>query len=315
MEKLKKLKLINIIENYQYIGMGSIHYYDFILMYKFLNIQNSVSIDDKETKKRFEFNRPYQFVEFENEKTTIYLARLDWKKIKNHLIWLDYDSKLEYFMLDDISLVLNNCNAQDILIVTIDGRCPLEIDPKNPENKPREEFWNNFEPYISDKYKDSSNINPENFPDIIQDICFNYIRDKEIYAPFKYYNIFSYKYSDTAEMYTFGGIFDNSDKSLKNIKNEKFVSLTGDMIEIDAPILTYHEKIHLDQEIKKCKHIIKEYSEEIQKALTDGDKKKITKKYEKKMKKELPFELTSIQDLIYYVDYCKYYPQYYEGLI
>lgn len=315
LEVLGKLKLKRAIEEYKYIGMGSIHYYDFILIHKYLCIKDLISIDNKKTRRRFEFNRPYEFVKFKKSKTTDFLSTYTWDKNDSHLIWLDYDGGLENYMLEDIALVIQNCNKQDILIVTIDGRCPPELDENNKKRKPREEFWDNFSMFTSSHYKNSSDVCPENFPDIIQNICINYIKDKDALEDNKFNQFFCFKYADTAEMFTFGGIIDENDDSLKPVEKHDFVSLDGHIIEIDIPILTYHEKIHLDKEIEKCIKIKEDYLQQIKTVKNSKEKKKVIKKFEKKMNDTLKFELTSIDDLIFYTDYCKYYPQYYEGLI
>lgn len=310
-ETLKKLKLKNEIENYKYIGMGSIHYYDFILIHKFLNIKKLVSIDDKETKKRFNFNKPYEFIKFYNQKTNDFLAELSWNKNENYLIWLDYDQKLNSDMLGDIALVAQNCNPQDILIFTIDARCPPEKDPKNDHRLPRKEFWDEFGSYTSKKFNDISYVRPKYFIELLQDICLNFIGEKEVYKKVKFHQIFSFKYKDGAQMFTLGGIFDKNADAIKDIKNLGHVSTDRRIVEIDAPILTYHEKFHLDAMIDTCRNLVEEY----EKQLKEEDRIKITKKMEKKMNEDLPFELSSIDELKSYVKYYKYFPQYYEGII
>ena len=63
---------INLSE-YQYIGLGSIYYYDFILFHKYLNISDMISLDDKDYPKRFEFNKPFDFIEYKNISTSEFL--------------------------------------------------------------------------------------------------------------------------------------------------------------------------------------------------------------------------------------------------
>ena len=48
---------ISNFDNYRYIGMGSIYYYDYILFHKYLKIDKYTSIDNKPTPNRFRFNK------------------------------------------------------------------------------------------------------------------------------------------------------------------------------------------------------------------------------------------------------------------
>src|SRR5690606_17462866 len=78
------------LNKFKYVGMGSIYYYDFILIHKLLGIKKLISFDAKTTTKRFKFNKPYDFIEFQNKLSTDFLADYNWKS--NSIIWLDYDS-------------------------------------------------------------------------------------------------------------------------------------------------------------------------------------------------------------------------------
>ena len=90
-EILQELEKEIPLSKYLYIGFGSIYYYDFILFHKMLNMNKLLSIDDKSTIKRFNFNRPYDFITFENKISTNFLSEYDWKQ--NSVLWLDYDNK------------------------------------------------------------------------------------------------------------------------------------------------------------------------------------------------------------------------------
>ena len=50
------------LKDYQYIGLGSIYYYDFILFNKFLKITDMISLDRESCVQRFEFNKPFDFL-------------------------------------------------------------------------------------------------------------------------------------------------------------------------------------------------------------------------------------------------------------
>jgi len=75
------------ISEYQYIGLGSIYYYDFILFHKYLNIKDMVSLDDKDYPNRFEFNKPFDFITFKQMLTTEFLSNNEIDK--RSFIWFD----------------------------------------------------------------------------------------------------------------------------------------------------------------------------------------------------------------------------------
>lgn len=98
-------------------------------------------------------------------------------------------------------------------------------------------------------------------------------------------------------MYTIGGIF-SEDNPLSNLLAEKenfFETDENKFVDIDVPLLTYYEKIKLDKNISSIKE-----------SLDSLNKGKIIEMLGFEME---PSELRS------YLDYYRYYPQYYEGII
>jgi len=288
-------KKINLVE-YHYIGLGSVYYYDFILFHKFLNINKMISLDKENTKKRFEFNKPYDFIEFRNVSTTDFLLNYNFKD--KLLIWLDYDSMLYDIkddakndsILNDIEEITKKSKVNDFFILTIDVTCP-----ENPEQK--QNFLNCFDIYISSKFKKEKFIYPLHYHCVIQDILLNYIEEHQKFQDVKFRKLFSFNYKDSAYMYTLGGIYDESDKFQKSFSNETFVTINKEkIINIDVPILTYREKLYLDSEISKLK-------------------KRIVRNNKEKLLNSLEFEIRSLEELKSYLTYYKYYPQYFEGII
>src|SRR5438046_7513960 len=52
------------VRDYQYTGLGSIYFVDFILFHRLLGIKKLVSVEfDGRIKKRVHFNRPYSLIE------------------------------------------------------------------------------------------------------------------------------------------------------------------------------------------------------------------------------------------------------------
>jgi hypothetical protein len=101
-------------------------------------------------------------------------------------------------------------------------------------------------------------------------------------------------------MYTLGGIF-RSTEILASSISSPFVQLGEDLItDIDVPILTYREKLKLDQAIYFFGQQILTLPSDDALAQLGTDK--------------LGFEIDCL-DIKSYLKYYRYYPQYYEGII
>ncbi len=298
------------IRDYIYVGFGSIYYYDFILFHKFLKMNNFLSIDDKSTRRRFEFNRPYDFISFENKLSTDFLSEFDWTQHQNALLWLDYDSKLEDTVLSDLKIIAKNCNDKDILIVTFNSSCARD---KKRRKVDRDKFYSYFGTYVSKKYREIKYFTPKYLPMLLQNVIVNYLSTMCEYRKIKFYKLFSFSYRDTSPMFTIGGIFDSADEFCNKEWDNDFICTTEDIKEINVPILTYYEKFYIDSHIKELKQKISDIENELDKESFDLSEKE--QKMTEMINEYLPFELPSFYDLKNYQDYYKYYPQYYEGII
>jgi len=305
-EILQELKKEIPLSKYLYIGFGSIYYYDFILFHKMLNINNLLSIDDKSTKKRFEFNRPYDFILFENKISTDFLSEYGWKQ--NSVLWLDYDDKLKDVVLSDLKIIAKNCKKRDILIMTLNASCE-KYEPKRKQA--RENFYREFGTYVSQERKDRKYYTPKNFPLLLQDVITNYLMTMSEYRDIRFYKLFSFRYQDRAPMFTIGGIFDDNGELRNKDWGNKFISTNEEVKDINVPILTYYEKFHIDSHIEELKQKIEKIEDEI----GEGDSSLIEQRMTEKMNEVLPFELRSFYDLKNYIEFYRYYPQYYEGII
>jgi len=295
---------INISE-YQYIGLGSIYYYDFILFHKYLNIRDMVSLDDKEDYNRFEFNKPFDFITFKNMSTTDFILHdeLDEKSF----IWFDYDSSLirckrkkaEFLFLstekifEDIQIITKKSKELDLFVITVNIKIQDTLFD-SPTFK--QGFIKEYDEYLSDQYKQTDNITFEKYPLIIQNIIINIFRNNEQFHPVKFRKLFSFIYRDGVPMYTIGGIFrENNLQDIDVTEDSFFQKDENEVINIDVPLLTYYEKMTLDKNILNIKE-----------NLTSLNKEKITEMLGFEME---PSELKS------YLNYYRYYPQYYEGII
>lgn len=308
---LQELNNVIDITNYKYIGFGSIYYYDFILFHKFLKMDDLLSIDDKSTKKRFEFNMPYDFISLENKISTDFLNGFDWIEHKNAVLWLDYDSKLDDVVLSDLEIIAKNCNKKDILIITLNASCARN---RYRRKEDREQFYSDFGTYVSSGYEDRENFTPQKLSKLLQNVIMNYLAAMCELRDIKFYKLFSFGYRDGSPMFTLGGIFDEKNELCIREWTNEFICTDEEIKYINVPILTYYEKFYIDSHIGKLKQKIEEIEDEINdERLSDPQEKE--DKMTEMINSYLPFELHSFHDLKNYLDYYKYYPQYYEGII
>ena len=80
------------IRDYQYTGLGSIYFFDFILLYKLLGLRRFLSVEyDMDIAERVKFNRPFEPIDIRMDPIGDVIPDLDSNLC--HLIWLDYDDR------------------------------------------------------------------------------------------------------------------------------------------------------------------------------------------------------------------------------
>ncbi|MCX6600756.1 MAG: hypothetical protein NT025_04245 [bacterium] len=113
------------IAGYQYTGLGSTYFVDFILFHKLLGMSNMLSVEhDWRIKKRVRFNRPFRSVRIKIGKIGDVIPELPLSR--KHLLWLDYDFALNADVLDDVFLAASRLTRGSILLVTVDVEPPSD---------------------------------------------------------------------------------------------------------------------------------------------------------------------------------------------
>ncbi|MDF2431596.1 MAG: hypothetical protein JWP44_1227, partial [Mucilaginibacter sp.] len=300
-------EIINL-NNYTYLGMGSVFYYDFILVHRVLGLNKLISIDSKETVKRFNFNKPYDFIDFENITTTKYLAKYDWQK-NNSIIWLDYDSQFSKgadSIINDIKILAKNCVKNDLVFLTV-NTYPLQENQKQA-------FLDKYAQYISVEFNKLSFTSKNNFPRLIQNIIHNVFISENLYNKFRYNKICSFLYSDGALMFTLGCFFTDDKEQLKKVKKlHPCISFSPTNIQtIEIPHITYKEKHYLDSNIIQLTKWVRYYSRKVKK--TEPNEELAKKKVEEILNQKMEIEL-NLSQIKNYIENYRFMPQYYEGMI
>lgn len=113
----RRLTPFSRIENYVYVGFGSIWFSDFSLFHRSLGIKKMISIEKSTTaEKRIEENKPFRIpVIYSHSKDA--LPKLEWSK--HHLLWLDYDDPLCPEMLHDMQTVASRAMSGTVLTISV----------------------------------------------------------------------------------------------------------------------------------------------------------------------------------------------------
>ena len=116
-EAFRRLRFASV-ESYQYVGLGSVYFSDFMLIHRALGIQKMVSIERAvQDRDRFVGNIPFSTVEMLWGDTATELAKVDLSL--RSIVWLDYDGRLSSSMLSDIANVVTRVTGGSVLAVTV----------------------------------------------------------------------------------------------------------------------------------------------------------------------------------------------------
>jgi len=258
---LKKLETFCSIEKYRYVGFGSIYFTDFILLHKYLNISNMVSIEiNNSEKERYLLNKPYKFIDMVfgagSEVIDKVLNIEEYSDIENHIIWLDYDSFFNVKeVLDSIDKIIMHAKSGAFMAFSFNIDQKLDQEGIN-------KFEENVATYLSTSFK-PADFQKATYAKTIRKVINNYIEkrlnilniDKNNDVKLVYKPLIFMKYRDSVDMLSVGGIFiqqqhlDKYEKS--NFKEFEFISEEDNIYTIEVPILTPKEIHIIDNEIIK----------------------------------------------------------------
>ena len=132
-EFFSRLRPFSPVQQYRYVGLGSIWFADHLLFHKSLGIEEMISIERVSAhKKRFEFNRPFRNIEIRLGAVADHLPGLDWDRPT--IMWLDYDDPLSPGILDDVRTVATRARSGLVLAVSVQAK-QIYRPPEEGEGK------------------------------------------------------------------------------------------------------------------------------------------------------------------------------------
>ncbi len=113
----RRLRPFGRIEEYIYVGFGSVWFSDFILFHRALGIRDMISIEQAvHAKQRIDDNKPFR-ISIDYRTSTDVLPELNWAR--NNILWLDYDDPLSTSMLLDMATVAGRAGSGTVLAVSV----------------------------------------------------------------------------------------------------------------------------------------------------------------------------------------------------
>ena len=236
------------IRDYRYTGLGSIYFFDFILLYKLLGLRRFLSVEyDTDITKRVAFNKPFRPIEIRMAPIADVIPDLE--STLRHLIWLDYDDRLTNSMLLDASAAANHLSRESLLLVTVDVEPPSEAETPEARAEYLEEQAGAFLPFDFDvEWCTQSRYPATNLAIISNAIATGLAVRSAGFLP-----LFRFIYADGHEMVTLGGMI-GDDAVERRIDacdwSEACYLRRGDHDDpyrIRVPRLTRRERLLLDQ--------------------------------------------------------------------
>jgi hypothetical protein len=243
------------ISTYEYTGLGSIYFVDFVLFHRYLGLTRMTSVEGNgDVKKRVKFNRPYKLINLVvPDEMSAQIARLS--SDRRHILWLDFDSILTKELLNTVHLAAMQLSVQSILLVTVDveppGRPedgPMKWNPTTWMRYYREEVGAHFWRGISKK--DFARLAlPTTNARIIQSVIDQGLRQRDAY----FIGMFSFLYADGHRMLSVGGMIGSEEdrRKIRSLDRDGLFfmrdNITDEPFLIRVPLITRKERHYLDQ--------------------------------------------------------------------
>ena len=242
------------IQDYQYTGLGSLYFVDFIMMHKLLGIKRLLSVEiDDTVRKRIAFNQPFRCVDVRMGDISDYIPKLSPRR--RHIVWLDYDNFLIRGYLEALWIAAARLPHQSIILITVDVEPPVK---NGTPRKWREYFRDQASQYLGNLgLRDFAQAN---LVRVNRDILVRAIGSGLATTELNYIPLFCFSYADGHEMLTVGGMIGTEEdaerlhkSSLKDVEYIQFDTF-GEPYRIEIPRLTRKERLHLDKAMPAAKN-------------------------------------------------------------
>ena len=251
----RRLEPFGRVENYRYIGFGSIYFSDFHLFHQVMGISDMISVEkDERNFARFDFNKPFRCVDLKPGHSNKVLPVLDWSK--RVIVWLDYDGKLDKEVLADIATFCSKAVSGSLLLVSVNVEPEFGKPGATPDEQNATRLKSLADAIGEEKIPlgvTGADLRAEGFASVCYRVIDNEIKtllgarsgplsheSKSVYR-----QLINLKYADDAQMMTIGGlIFENQHQPLVEecaFGDLSFVRGEADTVNVRAPKFTQKE--------------------------------------------------------------------------
>lgn len=245
-DALARLGPLNPVNEYRYVGMGSTYFRDFQIIHRRLGISDMTTIEgEAQAEDRVRFNLPLACIEVVMKKTSDALPEIRLEDVP-HIVWLDYESRVDEGVLSDVEEMVGRCAASSVLIVTVNAE-RLQEDQRDSwlnelgSNRPEPSYPRRRSEYALLSYR----VLREHFRAALESR--NAARSKGQRVNF--HQIFHMVYADGNQMLTIGGALVAEEDLSKwdecQIESLEFVRSNEDPCKIKIPFLTRREAQYL----------------------------------------------------------------------
>jgi hypothetical protein len=235
------------IRNYQYTGMGSIYFVDFMLMHRLLGINKMLSVEySQKVRKRVEFNRPFAWVETRIAAIGDVIPSLS-RRLK-HILWLDYDGVVQSSHLQDVTLAATYLTPGSVLLVTVDIEADSIGGPADWLEHFSQQGGDLFDPSLRVKHFGRSQLARRHVNLLANAINAGLVGK----VGYRFLPMFNFVYKDGHEMLTIGGMIGREKEArmiqASGLARTKYYrrSFLRDPCVINVPRLTRKERQYLD---------------------------------------------------------------------
>lgn len=262
-EIFRRLRPFGPVEEYKYVGFGSLWFSDFALFHRTLGIADMQSIEMvKSAKPRFEANKPFFSIKVEYEHSSKVLPTLPWDK--RAFVWLDYEDSISTGILLDIQAIVARATSGTVLALSAPCRQAPEVEQALEEGSgpsAMSRFAGRMGPRVTPQDVSEEDLIGWPFAKLTRRIIVDQIRaalatrnlglpDEQIV---EYTPICEIEYEDGVKMTTTVGILTKTeDEELLQdcgFTTLDFLPPNSDTIRIDVPILTLREIRHIEKQL------------------------------------------------------------------
>ena len=268
----ERLHAFQHIQDYRYIGFGSIYFSDFQLLHRELGITDMLSIEkDVSARGCFRFNRPYKCIRLKFAASSQVLPALNWGR--RTIVWLDYDDRLNVNILGDIATVCFRATSGSLVVISVNAHPDAEPSKEDRDIHEKE----TGKPFDLSDYRlhiakelvgeklpagtSGADLRGQGLAKVFREIIHNEIveqlsirnamlqPEERIY----YRQLFHFRYKDGAQMVTVGGILyrraDEQTLTACDFDTLPFIRNGAEHCSIKAPCLTGKEIRHLNTQL------------------------------------------------------------------